>query len=140
MQLTTTYRRLRDTGYRAGEAMRAARIMQEFEPYDGAELRIHAYPEEDNYFSVYGEPDGYTDVNGRRVRAEQARAEIVDILNRDGCWIVCCEAYHPDHGWQLVDSVGMCAGYDDPTDPVQNPYVVDLMQAGLASLPQEMLP
>jgi len=37
-------------------------------------------------------------------------------------------------GGMLADSVSMCAGYEDPTDPAENWYVPDLLAGALKQL------
>lgn len=133
------YRRFRAAGYTAAESYRSACTVYQFRnvefngsmPKDG-DLRIIAEPAQENYFDVYGEPEGYTNIYGRRVTAEQERQEIVDSIERNGLWTVCCEMWDGDD-WEVVDSVGMNCGYNDPTDPVENCYVPDLMVAGMTA-------
>lgn len=86
------------------------------------QVRIVAEPEVENYFDSYGEPDGIKE-----------RAELEALLERYGCWWVAAE-YFDGSNWICADSVGMCAGYADPTDPFQNCYVTQLMRTALDQL------
>jgi len=83
------------------------------------QVRLRAVPEIESYFAVFGEPDD-----------AQERREIIDQIERTGCWCVVSEFY-ADGAWHHADSVGMCTGYDDPLDPAENAYVIDLMRAAI---------
>ena len=128
-----TYKRSRKNGYAAMEAKLIADTEDRFEQLEQDDLvRIIATPEYENYFSVYGEPEAYQDRNGRRVSAEQARKELVEMIDRDGCWYVSSQYRCVECGkWETADGIGMCCGYSNPCDPVENPYVVDLMQSAI---------
>ena len=130
MAVERLYFRARKSGYSAAESHRAAKIVQAFEERD--DVRIVCEPEQADYFSVYGEPEGYLGVNGRRISAEQERKDLEDQLDRLGCWIVVAEVRCPHCGtWKSVDSVGMNTGYADPCDWLQNVYVPDPINAAL---------
>lgn len=50
----------------------------------------------------------------------------------DDCWVVIVECrLSEDFKWQMVDSIGGCSGYIDPTSPYENPYVIDLMESAV---------
>jgi hypothetical protein len=127
------YQRFRANGFTVEDSGRNARILDAFEDAESDEkVRINAEPEQENYFDVYGEPEGYIGANGRRVSDEQERKEMEETLERDGAWYVfseyrcpCCET------WLTADGVGMNTGYSDPTSPFENCYVPDLMAAAL---------
>ncbi len=130
------YQRLRWAGYHAKHALSAARSVAEFQEMEGRGLvRLRAEQETENYFDVYGEPEGYVNSFGRKISAEQERKEMVAAWERDGIWC-CLSEYSTDGGetWELADSVGMCDGYKDPLSPFQNCYVPDLMRAALDQL------
>ena len=82
-------------------------------------VRLRALPETESYFDVYGEPDD-----------AQERQEIIDQIDRTGCWFILSE-YFADGAWHHADAVGMCVGYDDPLDPEENAYVIDLMNGAI---------
>ena len=84
-------------------------------------VRLRAFPETDSWFDVYGEPD-----------SPEERQEIIDQIDRDGCWCVLSEFY-ADGAWHHADSVGMCV-YNRPLDPAENCYVEDLMRAAIDAL------
>ena len=137
MKRRTIYERFRKAGYTAANSYRAALIVEEFQNIETAtegdgelvgECRIGAKPEDDSYFAIFGEPEGYTDQHGRIVSPEQERAALCESFERDGVGDVFSEVWNGDE-WQTADSIGMCAGYTDPTDPIENWYVPDLMQA-----------
>lgn len=126
---------------RAMCALESARLLVEWRRCERAGLvRIKAEPELENYFSVYGEPGAYVNGYGRRVTAEQAREEIVRQLDRDGCWYVYAQYKVDSDEWQDADGVGMCVGYNDPCDPFENCYVIDMMRDALGKLSFEVTP
>lgn len=128
-----TYNKARQKGYGAAESLRIAKIKEKFEQleYEGL-VRLRAEPEEENYFSVYGEPDGYLGLNGRRVSAEQEKKELIESFERDGVWYVVSEWRSSEEDvWEFVDSIGMCAGYSNVLSPIENCYVFDLMRAAI---------
>lgn len=126
----TIYNKARRAGYKALESIHIAKTVEAFDALDG--VRIEAEPEEENYFDVYGEPAGYTDANGRYHTPEQEREDIADSIDRLGCWYVYAEVQCSKcEQWHRVDGVGMNCGYQDPTDPIENAYVVDLMSAAI---------
>ena len=84
-------------------------------------VRLRALPETESYFDVYGEPD-----------SPEERQEIIDQIDRDGCWLVESEFY-ADGAWHHADSIGMCV-YARPLDPAENCYVEDLMRAAIDAL------
>lgn len=84
-------------------------------------VRIRAEAEQENYFDVYGEPD-----------SAEERADIIHQLDTYGLWYVVGERKCPACGqWETVDGVGMCMGYNDPTNPHENVYAYDIMDATL---------
>lgn len=129
--IQSQYLALRQAGYGAAESLSAAKTIVEFRAFEADGLvRLRAEDEEENYFSVYGEPEGYVDGHGRRVSAKQEREEIIASIERDGLWI-CISEYFDGDEWQMADSIGMNCGYRNPLDPVANCYVPDLMRAAL---------
>lgn len=71
--------------------------------------------------------------NGHPISEEQARKDMVEILNRDGVWRTVSEWFDGEE-WQQADSCGMHAGYENPLDPFENCYVIDEMQSALDAL------
>lgn len=86
------------------------------------QVRLRALPETESYFDVYGEPDD-----------ARERQDIIEQIERTGCWFVVSEFY-ADGAWHHADSVGMCAGYENPLDPAENWYIEDLMRAAIRAL------
>lgn len=86
------------------------------------QVRLRALPEVESYFDVYGEPD-----------SAHERQEIIDQIERTGCWCVVSEFY-ADGAWHHADSVGMCAGYENPLNPAENMYIEDLMRSAVRAL------
>lgn len=127
-----TYQQFRQAGFSASESLRNAKICARFADLESQGLvRLRAIPEEEDYFSVYGEPDGYTDLNGRRVSAEQEREELCATIDRDGCWRIRSEWRETEDSlWNLADDIGMCV-YKNPLCPLQNCYVPSLMRAAI---------
>lgn len=141
-KIQKTCKELQSLGFTALDAWRTAQTVCEFESrmcgvFDDPESRIRDVricqkPDDDSYFDVFGEPEGYTDINGRRVSAEDERKEIERQLELDGCWIVYSEVWNPEtEEWEIVDSVGMNTGYNNPCSWKENWYVPDLMRAAL---------
>jgi hypothetical protein len=129
--LLKEFLKFRAAGFRSLEAFRSAKTCLTFRRLESAGLvRLRAEPERENYFSVYGEPEGYDGANGRRVSAEQEREEICRTLDRDGLWY-CMAEWFDGEEWQHADSVGMCMGYRDPLSPLENCYVPDLMASAV---------
>lgn len=138
------YRKFRGRGCIVGRdaqsALRSARVVASFRVLERADhVRLAQCLEAEGYFDVYGEPEGYTSVHGRRVSAEQERKEMCDTIERLGCWCISAEikrgCRHCGRSeWETVDGVGMCAGYENPLSPYENPYIVDLMAAAIAAV------
>ena len=135
-KLQTAYTNFRKAGYRPVESLRSARILIEWKGYENEYddfVRIIVEWEQESYFDVYGDPEGYTDQFGRHHSPEQAKQEIINQIELNGCLHVISEvnvsndADQPE--WEMVDSIGMCVGYDDATSPFENCYVPDLMNA-----------
>ena len=138
--MTTTerkhYTKARRLGFNASRALYVAKIKAEWDAieesnqWDDAEpgtVRLRAEPEVDNYFDVYGEPEGYTDTFGRYHSPEDARAEICRQIELNGC--LCVFGEYWDKGsreWVAADSIGMCI-YDRPLDPFCNDYAAGIM-------------
>jgi hypothetical protein len=129
------YRRFRESGFTPIHAASAARTLEAFNALESLGLvRIIAREEQESYFDVYGEPEGYTDINGRQVSAHEEREEMIRILERDGLWCVASQlnrGTEEEPDWETVDSVGVCMGYSDPCSPFENCYVPDLMSAAV---------
>lgn len=120
---------------RAACALAKARIFEQWRDAEEAGLvRLRAEPEDESYFSVYGEPGGYRDARGHWVSAEEERKAIVEQIERDGCWCVLSEVWTGER-WEVADSIGMCI-YSNPCDPFQNDYVPDLMSSALMRIQQ----
>lgn len=132
--------RFRKLGHRATDAWRDSLTVARFgeckvlpdvsSPPEVPAVRIRAIPEEESYFSVFGEPDDKRD-----------RAAMVDILDTYGCWTILSEAFDPLSGeWTVADSLGMNTGYHDPASPFENAYVPDMMRAALALMEEYQSP
>jgi hypothetical protein len=124
------YKRFRSLGYTAERAYHAAATLQTFrELEDQGLVTIEAIPEEESYFSIYGEPE-----------TEREREAIIEAIERNGCYYVrsvgvnICECCGKEER-ESIDGVGMCI-YSDPCDPFVNDYVIDLMSAAIKSLNQ----
>jgi hypothetical protein len=111
---------------RAACALSSARTLAQWREFEAAGLvRLRAVAEEENYFDVYGKPDD-----------EREYKAICEQLERDGVW-QCRSQYWDGSKWVTADSIGMCAGYNDPLSPFENSYIPDLMSAALENVSQE---
>lgn len=133
---TPTYQQFRLSGDKPAQALRSARICQQFAALESAGLvRFRVEDEQENYFDVYGEPEGYENQYGRKISAEQERADIVTSIERNGCLWLCAEFRgSEDDEWQWADSIGMLVGYRDVTNPLENGYAVDLAQSAVKAV------
>lgn len=67
--------------------------------------RIIVEPEQDYYFDVFGEPEGYENAD-----------DICELIDRDGLWWYAAQRKCPHCGaWETVDSIGMVIGDIKPT-------------------------
>lgn len=137
------YRALRECGWRAGEAMRAARILVSWHRREAGEfdhpdaihcVRLRAVPDETATFDdVCGDtynPRANPDIP--RSRLEREEAAFRDLVEREGVWGVVSEYWdETDERWRHADSCFGFAGYKDVMDPRENPYIPDLMSAAL---------
>lgn len=125
------YRSFRECGMSPVHALSAAKTLLEWESleYDDR-VRLRAEHEQENYFDVFGQPDGYVNAQGHRVSPEQERKEICESIERYGNYYIVSE-YFDGEEWQHADSIGMCAGYRNVLDPRENWYVPDLMAAAI---------
>ncbi len=123
-------------GFDAKLSLDAAKTLVEFERLESLGLvRMRCEPEEERYFDVFGKPDAYTNGQGKRVSAEDALKEMVEMLDRDGCWWTVAEwRASENEDWDQADSCGMHAGYKDPLSPFENCYVIQEMQSAIDAL------
>lgn len=143
VRLWSEYRKFREVyTHRDGakSALYSARIVVKWRDYewDGCdddserivgECRLRAEADEEPYYAGDME-DGYTNIHGRRVSAEEAQKEISAMLERDGVWGIVAEVWNGKE-WEMVDSIWSCAGYSDVLSPYENCYVVDHMAAAM---------
>lgn len=74
-------------------------------------IRICREWETEDYFWVYGDPDGYENGKGEWITPENERKELYDLIGREGLYIYFCQVKCPCCGqWETVDSVGMVIG------------------------------
>lgn len=100
------------------------------ETSDNDKVRLCVAPEWENYFSVYGEPDGYTDADGNKVSPEDEHKNIADMIDRDGLWYYFSQVKCATCGqWSTVDGIGMVIGSIDDSG-----YKEDLLAAARAEL------
>ncbi len=111
-------------------ALRHAKTLIKFQELEEEGLvRLFQREEEESYFDVWGEPE-----------TEEEREEIETTLDLYGCWIVGGEYYDPTmRKWEWADSVGMCTGYKNPTDPFQNEYISAIMASTIEEAEQAQL-
>ena len=133
------YARLRDAGlggrvgFSASTALDAARTLVAFRAEEDETVRLRVEDETDSYWTVYGEPEGYTDGrNGRRVSAEEERKETDALMETYGCLYMVAEYLDAaSDEWEHADSVGMLVGYTDVRDPAVCDHAAELMGAAL---------
>lgn len=114
-------------GRDAACSLSAAKTILRFRELESRGLvRMRAEPEQENYFDVFGDPEAYTNAQGHKVSGEQAKADLIAALDRDGVWWTCSEWFDGEE-WNHADSCGMHAGYSNPLDPFENCYVIDEM-------------
>jgi len=136
--LQALYHKFRKAGYTPPEALYSAKVWTAFEELESQGLvRLQADYEEECYFDVFGEPEGYIDENGQTITPEQEKANIIDMIERLGNYYIYSQARCSECGqWQTLDSVGHCVGYEYPLSPYDNCYVVDLCQAAIDHVQQ----
>ena len=123
------YKRLRSQGWRAQQALRAARVRDRFTDLEDVGLvKIEAEPE----FEVYD--DTYIDTWGLSPeKVKQEKKKLWALIEREGCWIYTSYFRRDDKSeWIAVDSVGMCIGHLKDSG-----YDVDLMAAAIEALESE---
>lgn len=138
-KIKTLYREFRDAGYNPSDALSCARTVAEFSDLERKGfVTVDVEYEDENYWDVYGEPEGYVNIYGRHVSADEERAEIEHLIDVWGLtYVMARYRTDPDEEWQDADSVGMCL-YERPGDPLQNCYVPDLMRSAISALQAEM--
>lgn len=123
------YKRLRNRGWIAREALRAARIRDRYTDLENLGLvKIEAEPE----FEIYD--DSYIDTwkISPKKKAEEKK-KLWQLIEREGCWIYTSYFRRDDESeWVAVDSVGMCIGDLDDCG-----YDVDLMRAAIEAYENE---
>ncbi len=97
-------------------------------------VRMRCEPEQESYFSVFGDAEiEDASRNGHPISKDEARKQLVEILERHGVWWTCSEWFDGEE-WHHADSCGMHTGYGRPLDPFENCYIVDEMQSALDEL------
>jgi hypothetical protein len=111
------YERLRRLGWRANQALAAAKLRDRFAELDGDLVKLEVEPEIDFYDDSY--IDCWTHLS-ERARARE-RNELRKRINSEGHWILVAY-WRPNHDadWEMADSVGgfigddyRDSGYDD---------------------------
>lgn len=132
-----TFQDFRAAGYRAIDAHRNARIAARFDELNATFsreiVRIRAEDEDESYFDDFGEPEEYVNEFGKTVSADEHRADIIHQIETYGCLCVISEYLDEDEEWQIAGSIGMCVGYKDACNPLENWYVPDLMQEAITA-------
>lgn len=121
------YRRLRNKGYAAHEAWRAAHVLEAFRVAEEADLvKLETECEFDYY------DDSYVDTWGLSpARVKRIKTGLAERIEREGHWIVVTYARaHTSDEWSAVDSVGGFIGQDY----LDSGYDTDLRQASLTRL------
>lgn len=129
-RIKNLYSQARSAGYPAGHALHTAKTVAEFEDLEReGYVKLELEPEQESYFDVYGEPDGYVNQFGRKVSAADERKELEDLIERLGVWcsVGSFRIDLDNDDWELADSCGMHCGYNDPADWRENWYIPDIM-------------
>ena len=123
-------------------SLSSARTLFRFRELEARGLvRMRAEPEDESYFDVFGEPEGYINKQGHWVSAEKEREEQLENFEAKGVWVTFSEfwcgdldedgnpecLYADGHNSETADSCGMHTGYNDPLDPFENCYVIGEM-------------
>jgi hypothetical protein len=122
-------------------SLSSARTILRFRELESEDLvRMRAEPEEESYLDVYGDDElRHAERNGHPIPYDQARKELIEMLDRDGVWWTVAEwRASEDDEWEQADSCGMHAGYKDVLDPFQNCYVIDEMQSAIDALEKHL--
>lgn len=129
------YRQFRAAGCRADDSLRSARIVAAFRA-PGVEWDHDSDPDRFSDFApgddmgrvrIIAEPDD--DYDWEELK-DDVPEPVYERCARDGAWGTVAQVWNGSE-WEDVDSVWGHVGYDDPLDPVENCYVVDLMSAAL---------
>lgn len=92
-------------------------------------VRLRQREECDSCQSVFGDEHEVWR-NGHKLSKEASQKDLKEMLERDGVWVCISEYFHLGK-WIPADSIGMCVGYNDPLDPFENCYIIELMAAAL---------
>jgi hypothetical protein len=150
MSVSSNYRKFRRAGWHASQAFSAAKTLEtwqsiggfvaddESDDGGGATVRLRVAPDEhyEAFDSDCG-PGNKECVHGRHGQVTECcpRHQLErDSLERDGAWGIIAEYIDDNGNWQHADSCWGFVGYRNPADPVQNAYVVDLMQSALGAV------
>lgn len=131
------YAQFRTAGYSPVDSWRYAGIVAEFRAHECGE---HDEPEFGD-MRIRLEPDGepydpgstlepFRGSDGRWRSREELERELSELLERTGVWGTIGEVWDGSE-WVDVDSCWGHAGYNRPSDPVENEYVIEHMRACL---------
>lgn len=123
------YRQFRNEGKPAQQALRNARIVAQFDRlYMGGFVRIVSSPDDSYDSSELDERDKeIADRDGVWGTIGQYRLDAPDDWNG-------IDRDYDEPGWEQADSVWGHIGYNDVTNPHENPYVIDHMQLAIDAL------
>ena len=128
MNIQNTFNDFRKQGFRPVEAIRAARILQKWEPLESEGfVKLEWHPDSDPYDDSF--IDTWTDENENT--REQYRKALWRDIERDGVWgLVASIRTDTDdsEAWEVVDSIWGLVGQDDAG------YGPDLMNAAIQEL------
>lgn len=96
--------------------------MEVIKEFHNGNARLCRDIEYDDYFDVFGEPEGYENRDGEWVSPQEERAEIEDLIEREGLYYYYVERRCKCCGqWETTDSIGMVIG------DIDSDYRADLM-------------
>ncbi len=119
-QILKMYKALRQAGHPAKYAINDAKTIIQFrELEEQGKVKIEAEEEQENYFSIYGEPD-----------SKRERRFISDFIEQYGNWCIITSYQDAQGEMQHADSLGNCI-YKKPLCPTENDYLPQMMKAAI---------
>lgn len=128
-RLENIVRRLQSAGHQPEHVQQAARTIARFDTLERMDL-VRIRVEEDQ--EAYNDPDAFACYCDDPECESREGEPIRDMVNRLGAYGTIAEwRYSEDDEWQHADSCWSHIGYNDPSSPYENAYVLDGMDAAL---------
>lgn len=121
------YHAFRAKGYRATDALRAARVKDRFEDLENEGLvRLYSEPEMEMHDLSYVDTWGLSPK-----RTEREKQRIRDMIDRDGLWIWSAQfRTDEDEDWEYVDD----ATVGDVVGDIEGIYDIDFMELAIEAV------